>query len=244
MQSAIRNSFDRSCAAVNAARAQPAASLAILAIVILAMTIVSGCSSTPAEAPELSAQLGGRITAMEGAHRRLLADYFQEKRRQIDEFVQEEWVPVFTREFFEDPAIAATWEEVVKSDDPEDRLKFLQIAGPKLQTRINARRIALIQPIDELEIAVQGRLADEYNSMRAINGTLTAFLQSASEVDANRKRYLDMLGVDDSELSSFIDDADAAVSDLVKETDDVDARIRNAQSFATQIKEIIKEVNN
>ncbi|HEX2494880.1 MAG TPA: hypothetical protein VHK24_14000, partial [Steroidobacter sp.] len=202
----------------------------------------SGCVSIPSEAPELSAQLGSRVSAMEAAHRRLVTEYFSEKRRQIDEFVQEEWVPVFAAEFFSDHDVENVWDQVVASNNPSDRLKFILIAGPKLQATINSKRTELIRPIDQLETAVQQKLADEYNGMRAINGTLTAFLQSASEVDTNRKRYLDMLGVSDKTLTSYIDEVDTALSALVDKTDDASTKVKESESFIKRLEEIAKKL--
>lgn len=197
-----------------------------------------GCASIPAEAPELSAQLGARISAIEAAHNRLLGQFFAEKRKAIDEFVQDVWVPAFAAEFFGDPQIDAVWAEVVASTDPQDRLKFIVMVGPRLQERINRKRLELITPMEDLEREVKARLKVEYDQARAINNTLTSFLQSASDVDANRKRYLDMLGVSDATVDRFIDDTDAAVSDLVDRTKSAQDRLNDGEAFVKKIKAI------
>ncbi len=197
-----------------------------------------GCASIPAEAPELSAQLGARISAIEAAHNRLLGQFFAEKRKAIDEFVQDVWVPAFAAEFFGDPQIDAVWAQVVASTDPQDRLKFIVMVGPRLQERINRKRLELIRPMEDLERDVKARLKLEYDQARAINNTLTSFLQSASDVDANRKRYLEMLGVSDEQIGRFIDDTDAAVSDLVDKTKSAQDRLNDGEAFVRKIKAI------
>jgi len=197
-----------------------------------------GCASIPAEAPELSAQLGARISAIEAAHNRLLGQFFAEKRKAIDEFVQDVWVPAFAAEFFGDPQIDAVWAQVVASTDPQDRLKFIVMVGPRLQERINRKRLELITPMEDLERDVKARLKVEYDQARAINNTLTSFLQSASDVDANRKRYLEMLGVSDEQIGRFIDDTDAAVSDLVDKTKSAQDRLNDGEAFVRKIKAI------
>ena len=162
-----------------------------IAVLIAVVMSIGGCASIPPEAPELSAQLGSRISSLEAAHVRLLQEFFSEKRRRVDDFVQEVWVPIFAQEFFGDPRVDAVWQQVVQSQDPKDRLKFITLVGPKLQEKINKKRVDLIQPLDELESTIRTRLKSEYDQTRAINNTLTAFLQSASKVEENRKRYLD-----------------------------------------------------
>jgi hypothetical protein len=212
---------------------------AFLAVVV---GLTAGCATIPPEAPELSTQLGTRISAVEAAHRRLLSDFFNEKRKRIDEFIQKEWVPVFAREFFGDPRIESVWDEVVRSNDPDDRLKFIVLVGPKLQEKINAKRLELIQPLDELENTIALKLKSEYDNMRAINNTLTAFLQSASKVEENRKRYLEMIGITEKDIDEFINDTDQAVAELVRAARTVEDRVKDTEEFKNRVEEIIKKL--
>jgi hypothetical protein len=211
---------------------------------ILVSTILAACASIPGEAPELSAQLGTRISAMENAHQRLLQDYFKAKRHQVDEFIQEAWVPAFAQEFFNDPAITQAWNEVVASRKDSERLKFMLVVAPALQAKINNKRTELMQPLDALELAIAGKLTGEYDGMRAINSTLTAFLQSAADVEANRKRYLELAGINDSILESFIDETDQAVAALVSGTGDLGQKVEHAKRFESRLQELVRSVRN
>jgi len=212
---------------------------------ILAATLaLEGCASIPPEAPELSAQLGARISSLESAHVRLLQEFFLEKRRRVDEFVQEVWVPIFAQEFFGDPRIDAVWKQVVQSQDPNDRLKFITLVGPKLQEKINRKRIELIQPLEELEATVKNRLKSEYDQTRAINNTLTAYLHSASKVEENRKRYLDMIGMTDKGVDKFVNETDRAVLDLVDAARSIEDRAKDADTYRETIRGILDNLRN
>ncbi len=68
---------------------------------------------------------------------RLTPLFFLEKKRRVDEFIQNVWGPIFALEFFSDPRIDDIWKEVVQSQDPKDRLQFIVMVGPKLQEKIN-----------------------------------------------------------------------------------------------------------
>jgi hypothetical protein len=212
--------------------------------IVLAALMAIGCASLPPEAPELSGQLGSRITAIEFAHNRLLEQFFAEKRHRVDAFVQEVWVPVFATEFFGDEQIDEVWKEVVKSNDPKDRLRFIVLVGPKLQSKINGKRIELIKPLEDLERTVKAKLKLEYDQARAINNTLTSFLQSASKVEANRKRYLDMVGISDKQVEGFIDDTDEAVSDLVSKAKGVQEKVNSGKAFVEKVKAITAKVKS
>lgn len=211
---------------------------------LLATLATTGCASIPPEAPELSGQLGSRITAIELAHNRLLEQFFAEKRRRVDDFVQEVWVPTFAAEFFGDPRVDEVWKEVVKSNDPKDRLRFVVLVGPRLQSKINEKRTELIKPLEDLERAVKAKLKVDYDQARAINNTLTSFLQSASKVDENRKRYLEMLGITDKQVDKFIDDTDEAVSDLVGKAKGVQDKVKGGEAFVDKVKAIVAKVKS
>lgn len=214
----------------------------ILPLIFAGTLFLAGCASIPPEAPELSAQLGARISSLEAAHIRLLQEFFREKRRRVDDFVQDVWVPVFAQEFFGDPRIDAVWKQVVQSGDPKDRLRFITLVGPKLQEKINRKRIELIQPLDELEATIKDRLKSEYDQTRAINNTLTSFLHSASKVEENRKRYLDMIGVTDKEIDRFVNETDQAVSELVDAARSIEDRVKDAEKYRMRVKNILDKL--
>jgi hypothetical protein len=223
---------DRS--AVDRSRCASSLRDAVLGVVLC----LSGCASIPPEAPELSAHLGSRISAMEAAHRTLLSDFFNEKKRQVDDFIQREWIPEFAKELFEDERISRTWDQVVQSNRPADRLQFIRILGPRVQRMINEKRVELVRPLEELESTVAARLKAEYDSMRAVNNTLTSFLQSASKVEENRKRYLEMLGIKESEFEEVIHETGKAVSELTTGVKTIESKIKDAAAYRKRIDDL------
>lgn len=205
---------------------------------------IAGCASIPPEAPELSAQLGGRIGALEVAHVRAVEKFFAERRLRVDEFIQQTWVPTFAGEFFQEKEIDEVWKQVVASRDPNDRLQFLVVVGPRLQKKINEKRLELVKPLEDLEREVKSKLKTEYDQAKAINNTLTAFLQSASKVEENRKRYLEMLGISDKQVDKFIDETDDAVTQLVSKTKDVSDKVDRGKAYIEKLKAITAKVKS
>jgi len=212
-------------------------------LLLIAVLIFCGCASIPPEAPELSAQLGSRIAAMEGAHFRLLDSYFNEKRAKVDEFVQETWIPIFAKEFFEDQEMASMWNEVVASGDSRDRLRFLTMMGPKLLTLFDNKRKELIRPLDLLEQSIQAKIKAEYEGMYAVNNTLTSFLYSASKVEENRKRYLGVAGVTDSAFDKAVKDTDKAVEFLLSAGPKADQVTDQVAGYKRQLDSVLSTIN-
>lgn len=206
-----------------------------LITVLIAMT---GCASIPPEAPELSAELGNRISAIEDGNISLLHRFFDQKRREVDKFIETEWVPAFAEEFFSNPKMADNWNTIVRENDKEQRLLFIVKTGPKLQKMINKKRLELIQPLDDLERRVEKNIRDEYSQARAMNNSITSFLLSASKVAENRNRYLEMAGVTDAAIGKIIDGTDDAVSDLLEKARGAGTKIDRAKKYLETIRSI------
>lgn len=184
-------------------------------IVMLILLGLSACATIPKESADLSIELGKRISIIEIAHISLVEKYFYEKRNRVDEFIEKEWVPEFATQFFANEQIAKLWDQIVSSGNTADRLNFIVTLGPKLQSKINAKRLELIKPLDDAERMVKNELINNYDQARAINNSITSFLVSAVKVAENKNRYLDMLGVKDERVTEVLDLVDSAVDDLL-----------------------------
>jgi hypothetical protein len=214
--------------------------MAIHRFMALAITFfaLSGCATIPSEAPTLSQELGNRISAIEEANITLLHKFFDQKRQQVDKFIEEEWVPTFAHEFFGSPKISAAWDTIVRENNKLERLKFIVLLGPKLQSKINNKRLELMRPLEDLERQIERNLGDEYNQARSINSTITSFLLSTSKIDENRKKYLEMIGVKDDQITKVIDQTDEICSELVSKADEAMDKVKAGEAFIEQIKEL------
>jgi hypothetical protein len=211
-------------------------------ILLVLASASAGCATIPPEATELSARLGQRVSALEDAHLALLHSFFTDRRQRVDAFVQEQWVPVFAEEFFSHPRITDTWDTVVRENDPAQRLEFIVRLGPRLQQRINWKRAELVAPLDALERELAAHLRAEYDQARAINNTLTSFLASASEVTEARQRYLDMVGVTDSEISAALDETDAALRAMLEGANNARARREAGEKYVDKLRGLAEQL--
>ena len=207
-------------------------------IVFIFAILFVGCASIPPEAPELSMELGKRISSIEEANIKLLHKYFEQKREKVDEFIQEEWVPEFANNIFSTPRVANAWNIIVQENSKQDRLKLLITLGPKLQAMINKKRLEMIAPLDQLEQAIEQKIRQEYVQAKSINNSITGLLASVSKVSENRNRYLSMIGVSDEKIGKIIDETDAAVASLLKKSKNLPEKVEKANNFLQKIKKI------
>lgn len=217
-------------------------SIPIRLLILSLVLAIYGCATIPKEAPELSMELGNRISAIEDANVVLLHRYFDFKREQVDRFISEVWVPLFATNVMGHEATKAAWDQVVRSKDPQMAFDFIVDVGPQLQVAINEKRLELVDPLNSLEREIEDKIRAEYHQARAINNTLTSFLTSSAKVAENRQRYLDMIGVSDERISNALDKTDETVSALLKAGNSVQDATVAAPKYLKKLKEIKNSV--
>jgi hypothetical protein len=213
------------------------------AMFVLFLLITGGCATIPKQAPALSEELGLKLTSIQKSHIKLLHNYFDMKREKVDEFINKEWLPAFANEIFNKPDIKDAWDEIVKSGNKEDRLKFIILTGPRLQTKINEKRKELIKPLDDLEQDIEYRIRNEYDIAKGINNSLTSFLYSAVKVEENRKRYLEMLGITDEVVDKVINETDNIVSNMVLAGEKAVDKEELARVYIEKLKSLKEKLN-
>lgn len=184
---------------------------------LLGVFLISSCASIPKESPGLSQEIGKRIAKMEEAHLNLVHKYFDLKRAEVDRIFEEEWIPAYAESFFSQDQVANYWDSLVSGDDSEERLDFLTRLGPRMLEEIRQKRAEFMEPLNELEAQIEDSLKNEYRKMLAANNSLTSFLANASEVDENRDRYLEMFGIEESEVEDYVNRIDRQ-SEQIMET--------------------------
>ncbi len=207
-------------------------------VIFLVMLILTACVSVPSEAPGMSVELGKRISRIENSNIILLHWFFDQKRKDVDDFIENEWLPDFANNFFSNPGVSSVWDKLVRSDDKSERLTFIVKSGPRLQKMINKKRLELILPLDDLERRIEQGIRDEYSQIKSMNNSITSFLFSASEVAENRNRYLEMAGVTDNKISRFLDETDDAVSVLLKGAGKAQDKSGKGEEYLEKIRSI------
>jgi hypothetical protein len=157
------------------------------------LVTATGCASVPPAAPQLSANLGGRIQEMHASHIQAVRLYFNAKRAEVDRFVNDEWLPLFAKEVLEQPAIASKIEQLHTGTPPAERVAIIVGLGTRLQAKINAKRLELMRPVEEYELAVVRKLEESYNTTQAINSTLTGLLSATADATKTQQDILSAL---------------------------------------------------
>ena len=216
-----------------------------LYLIIFVVSLFS-CASIPREAPVLSQQLNTEIQELENSHLGLVHSFFELKRKNAKEYINTVWLPLFAEKYFKQQDISNMWNLVVNEDSPEDRLQFILATAPALQEEINLQQEKMIAPLDKLEYKLEQALKEKYTNARSINNTITSFLFSASKIDENRQRYLNMIGVSDDKISKTINKTALITEKMLNTANSVDNRYdaiqENIQNYTEQLNNILNQI--
>ena len=204
------------------------------------------CASIPREAPILSQQLNTEIQELENSHLGLVHSFFELKRKNIKEYINTVWLPLFAENYFKQQDISNIWNLVVDEGSPEDRLQFILATAPALQEEINLQYETMIAPLDKLEYKLEQALKEKYTNARSINNTITSFLFSASKIDENRQRYLNMIGVSNDKINETINKTALITEKMLNTANSVDNRYdaiqENIQDYTEQLNNILNQI--
>ena len=216
-----------------------------LYLIIFVVSLFS-CASIPREAPVLSQQLNTEIQELENSHLGLVHSFFELKRKNAKEYINTVWLPLFAEKYFKQQDISNMWNLVVNEGSPEDRLQFILATAPALQEEINLQQEKMIAPLDKLEYKLEQALKEKYTNARSINNTITSFLFSASKIDENRQRYLNMIGVSDDKISKTINKTALITEKMLNTANSVDNRYdaiqENIQNYTEQLNNILNQI--
>lgn len=203
------------------------------------LLLLGSCATIPPESAELSVELGKSIAALEKSYLSLLGRYFDDKRAVIDRFVLEEYAPAFAEEFFSNPMILGAWNTIVDENNEADRLRFILLVGPRLALHLEEKKREYTKPLDEIEKLVESEIRAQFAEVIAINSAITSFLVSASKVEENRNRYLEMVGVTDELVGHTISEVDTVVGNLVAGARSASEYADKAEAYLAEAKKIV-----
>jgi len=213
-------------------------------LLFLCILLSISCASIPGEAPILSQELGKQIQELESSHLKLVQTFFNLKRQNVKDYINTVWLPRFAENYFQEEEIASMWQFIVNEGTTEDRLQFILATAPELQNELNNQYQRMIAPLDQLENELELSLKQKYSNTKSINNSLTSFLVSASEIDQNRQRYLNMIGVSDDKISNVIDDTESITSQMLVKANTSNSTYDDIQLNIQKYQEKLNEIIN
>lgn len=213
---------------------------------LLLAFLFNSCASIPAEAPRLSEHLGNEIQDLQSSHLALVHSFFDLKRKNIRNYLDNVWLPRYAENYFEEDDIKNMWNLVVEEGNSDDRTKFLLITGPEIQNQLNLQYQYMSEPLDELEEKLVSALLEKYSNTKKINTTLTSLLDSAAKISEKQQQYIEMIGITDSKVSNSINRTEEITTSMLNTAKTIDSNYEevkeNITNYKNQINNILKQI--
>lgn len=192
----------------------------LLATAMLLMTCIS-CVSIKPSTVQLSAEVGERISEMQGIHQLALQRYFDMEKQKVETFLTEKWEPLFLRNFLGTSRVLPMLQNVAKIDD-KGRAAIREAIALYLVDKKEADKAA-----KELVDKVSDSRRGEDGVIRTV---LTRFVED-NQVDAAVIHVSSLLGTDEPARIIF-DFAEAAHKQMLAQRNEMLAPIEQARAEA------------
>lgn len=154
------------------------------------LLILSACASVPKESIDLSAKLNRQIYALQQVNVGLITQVYEDKERQMTEYLDSVWFPAYLNRLFGKQEIQDLWNMAVESEDMAVRTEVTAIITREAIERYNEEKDFLILPILAERDSMIAIHSTEYDKAREMNDAIGRLLESQYEVKSAYYRML------------------------------------------------------
>ena len=214
----------------------------LMVLCIMILLFATACTNTTVS-PDVSIELGNRLSLLEKAHVVSIRKYFDLKRDLVDEYLKNEWIPMYAKNFFSIPDVDKDWKEIIKPTQvigndksiEEKRLDFIINVATDVQIEINNKRKEMMQVIDDLEKQALENIEKNYKEANELNNTMTRYLVAENKLSESKSDILNKVGVENKDFSKIIEDTEKITSTISNNSDKV---LNKADEFINKYKEL------
>jgi|SRR3990172_3975200 len=167
--------------------------LILMMIAVSSITALFSCASVPKEAVELSYIVGEDIEAVHLSYRALISQHFQNLRTQANQFLDQQWTPIFLKEFIENGEL----KEYCQDRDPVKAFDGVSLWVESAIAEIGKMRKGLLDPIDRDEKMLIASVDEAFARLVRANAIITAHLNSLRKVQEVQDEALKSLKLKD-----------------------------------------------
>lgn len=155
-----------------------------------ALLILSSCASVPKESVAMSAKLDRQILALQQANAGLISQVYEDKTRQMTEYIDSVWFPAYLTQLFSKPEIQDLWNMAIDSEDMCVRTEVTAFITREAIERYNEEKDFLLLPIIAERDSMIAIHSIEYDKAREMNDAIGRLLESQYEVKSAYYRML------------------------------------------------------
>ena len=215
----------------------------IILVVIGASMGLFACAQVPKESVTLSATVGRDMAEMHRAHRELAVLYYDRMIQDINEFVDEKYVPFQIRETLKKygNTLIKAIQDGAKPDATGDAQKivmgYLTIYLEELRNNIEAYRKKLLDPIQKQKEAFLKELEESYRKIHYANSIVTGHLSSVVKVHETQDELLAEV-----KMEGLRSDIGGSLSEFAAQVTEFLAKARKSDETVSKLSENLETI--
>src|SRR5579862_4254052 len=198
----------------NRSRTMKNAATSLLILSLFALLHLE-CASVPKEVVQLSYTMGQDLVSVESSYRSLIHTHFDDLRKDVDNFIDNEWTNAFLQDFI----VRTNLDSLVKQPDPKQVLSDLQEWTAAVIQQVSAKKKGLKDPIDQHEALLLQDVDESFGRIIQANSVITNHLNSLTKIDSVQSETLRAMGLGtlrDRVNNALIQVSDEAASGIDK----------------------------
>jgi hypothetical protein len=197
-------------------------------LLVIPLLFFSNCATVPKESLELNRLIGKGIDDNHQAQINLLNKYFEVKKKNIDNFIENEYLPKYIIN------VQAT----LAKNGMDTTLDYKKITD--IIQRVISKRDSAYTEIDKTRILIQEKIDSNYQLLAQANSGLTSLLQSAISVNEAESEFTNKI----KSMSSGTFDLDAIDKKFSGYLTTIGNDAGKGDSLYNQVKNILNNSNN
>jgi len=215
-------------------------------IVMAFSVLVQSCATIPEEAVELSVTLGRDLVEVHRAHKELSIRYFDNIRKNINNFVDEVYRPYTIKNAIKDFQLIEKLVELTEQDNSELMMTLMDVFVTEVSLDIEDFRSELLKPIGERERAVLTAIDDSYQRLQNANSIVTGHLASIRKVEEAQAELLKRTKLEDLR-EMFIEETvkiSEQILDLVEKGRKAQDKTEEIEKVANEFKKLLSGLDS
>lgn len=150
--------------------------------ILLISMFLPGCASIPRATVDMSIRLEQQLYALKDANASIINSVFDAKEENMLLYLDQTLFPKYVDELFKNPAILSIWDEMVQTEDANERLEVITWLNKNINNQYRETKDSLINPINDERKIVLKAFDDEFSEALQMNSTITRNIASANEI--------------------------------------------------------------
>jgi hypothetical protein len=228
--------------------------------------LLTGCAQVPQSSVTLSNSISDDVVSMQKAHKSFINYYFDNLETQANELINNKYRPSLIRQIIEldvqkfktpDKQHQSLFNAIQKAfidnknlsqnelnTSQSNAMLGMQIFYSKIDKKVELERKQLIGPLKKQRRQLLGKVDSNYINIVKKNASITALLNSVTDIHETQQRLFEMVGVEDNirvelgtKLTTFADD----IEELQSKVDNGSSKVEDVEAALTKFKNLINQ---